>query len=239
MITFKQLNKTYKKNHVLKNIDLEMAGSGVVALLGPNGSGKTTMLKCFLGMVLPESGDIIFDGQSILGKYEYRSKVSYLPQIARFPDNLSARELISLMKEIKPGTTREARFIEVFNREKELDKKMSSLSGGTRQKVNIILALMHDDPLIILDEPSTGLDPLSLQELKKFIREEKENGKLVIITTHILSLAEDLADEVLFLLEGNIYFNGPLQQLLNDQHGSSLEMAIAQILRTNKEIAHA
>lgn len=180
-------------------------------------------------------GDIVFGGKSVLGQYDYRAKVSYLSQIARFPENLTARELISLMKEIKPGKTREDIFIKAFNLRKELDKKMGSLSGGTRQKVNIILALMHDDPLIILDEPSTGLDPLSMQELKRFVRAEKERGKLILITTHILSLAEDLADDVLFLLEGDIYFNGSIRTLLADQKEDSLENAIAHILRSTKE----
>ncbi len=239
MITITKLNKSYKKNHVLRDIDLSLPQSGIVALLGPNGSGKTTLLKCFLGMVMADSGQIEFDGKSVIGQYAYRSKVSYLSQIARFPENLTARELISLMKEIKAGETREHTFIKIFNLEKELDKKMGSLSGGTRQKVNITLALMHDDPLIILDEPSTGLDPLSLQELKKFVLAEKDKGKLILITTHILSLAEDLADDILFLLEGDIYFNGSLHDLLKDQNEDNLERAIAQILRTTKEYANA
>jgi len=239
MITINALNKSYKTNHVLRDITLSLPESGVVALLGPNGSGKTTLLKCFLGMVLPDSGDIIFGGRSVLGQYEYRDKVSYLSQIARFPENLTANELLSLMKEIKPGKTREEFFIKIFNLEKELEKKMGSLSGGTRQKVNITLALMHDDPLIILDEPSTGLDPLSLQELKKFILIERERNKLILITTHILSLAEDLADDVLFLLDGDIYFNGSIRSLLKDQNEDSLENAIAHILKSSKEYAYA
>ena len=239
MIEIQKLNKSYKKNHVLKRISLSISGPGIVALLGPNGSGKTTLLKCFLGMVLPDSGEILFKGKSTLKEYKYRKDISYLSQIARFPENLTAKDLISLMKEIKPGKTREDQFVKIFNLEKELDKKMGSLSGGTRQKVNITLALMHDDPLIILDEPSTGLDPLSLQELKKFILEEKARGKLILITTHILNLAEELADDVIFLLEGNIYFNGRLGELLSDQQEINLEGAIAHILKATKEKSYA
>ncbi|MFT4568561.1 MAG: Cu-processing system ATP-binding protein [Saprospiraceae bacterium] len=217
MIDVTGLNKTFGNNHVLKNISVSIKGPGILALLGPNGSGKTTFLKCFLGMVIPDSGELLFQGESILKQYSYRWKLSYLSQIARFPENLTARELIVLMQELKPGETRESRLIEMFNLERELNKKMRNLSGGTRQKVNILLALMHDDPLLILDEPSTGLDPLSLRELKKFILREKERGKLIIITTHILSLAEQLADDILFLLEGNIFFKGSLQVLLEFQ----------------------
>ena len=238
MIVIRDLNKSYGKNHVLKNLSIDFSDAGVVALLGPNGSGKTTLLKCFLGMVLPDSGGIEFQGSSVLGEYEYRKHVGYLSQISRFPENLKVQELISLMKNLKPGETREGRFIEMFNLKKELSKKMGSLSGGTRQKVNITLALMHDDPLVILDEPSTGLDPLSIKELKTFILDEKAKGKLVIITTHILSLAESLADDVLFLLDGDIYFNGSLNSLLSDQGESNLEDAIAQILRRTKGVSH-
>ena len=239
MIEIQNLNKSYKKNHVLKDISISISGPGIVALLGPNGSGKTTLLKCFLGMVLPNSGEILFNGKSTLNEYLYREKVSYLSQIARFPENLTVKELITLMKEIKQGNTREEQFIKIFNLEKELDKKMGSLSGGTRQKVNITLALMHDDPLIILDEPSTGLDPLSLKELKEFIQKERESGKLILITTHILSLAEELADDVIFLLEGNIFFNGKLGELLSDQHEHNLENAIAHILKSTKQKSYA
>ncbi|MFT6809536.1 MAG: Cu-processing system ATP-binding protein [Saprospiraceae bacterium] len=217
MIDVTGLNKTFGNNHVLKNISVSIKGPGILALLGPNGSGKTTFLKCFLGMVIPDSGELLFQGESILKQYSYRRKLSCLSQIARFPENLTVRELIVLMQELKPGKTRESRFIEMFNLERELNKKMRNLSGGTRQKVNILLALMHDDPLLILDEPSRGLDPLSLRELKKFILREKERGKLIIITTHILSLAEQLADDILFLLEGNIFFKGSLQVLLEFQ----------------------
>ncbi|MDG2450307.1 MAG: ATP-binding cassette domain-containing protein, partial [Saprospiraceae bacterium] len=174
-----------------------------------------------------------------LGQFAYRNNVSYLSQIARFPENLTVKELISLMKEIKTGRTREDRFIKMFNLEKELSKKMGSLSGGTRQKVNITLALMHDDPFIILDEPSTGLDPLSLKELKEFIHEERDQGKLIIITTHILSLAEELSEDIVFLLEGEIYFNGSLNELLTEQHQYNLENAIANILKSTKTECHA
>ena len=239
MIDITGLNKSFGKNLVLRDINVSIQGPGILALLGPNGSGKTTFLKCFLGMVIPDKGAILFEGKSTLKQYEYRKDISYLSQIARFPENLTARELIDLMKELKSGKTRESRFIEMFNLEKELDKKMGNLSGGTRQKVNILLALMHDDPLLILDEPSTGLDPLSLRELKKFILEERDRGKLIIITTHILSLAEQLANDILFLLEGKIFFKGSLQVLLESQQEHSLENAIAHILQESQSPVYA
>ena len=235
MIHIGHLNKSFGHNQVLKDIVLHLKGRGVVAVLGPNGSGKTTLLKCILGMVLPDSGEILFRGKSIKGEHQYRSQISYLSQIARFPENHTPLELMRLMKQIRTGgNTREERFIKMFELGDSLDKRMANLSGGTRQKVNITLALMHDDPILILDEPSTGLDPLSLKRLKAFIYEERDRGKLILITTHILNLAEDLANHVLFLLEGRIYFDGSLQELLVNEHGHNLEDAIAHILESSK-----
>jgi Cu-processing system ATP-binding protein len=236
MICINDLNKSFKGNHALKNISLHFDKPGIAAILGPNGSGKTTLLKCLLGMVLPENGEILFKGKSIKNEHTYRAEISYLSQIARFPENHTATELIRLMKKLKPGDTRGDKLIEMFNLRSELGKKMGSLSGGTRQKVNITLALMHDTPVIILDEPSTGLDPLSLKRFKNFILEERGRGKLILITTHILDLAESLADDVLFLLEGNIYFDGSLNALLANESKHSLEDAIAHILESSKAI---
>jgi len=237
MICIRDLNKSYKNNRVLREINVHFEGAGIVAILGPNGSGKTTLLKCLLGMVLPDSGEILFRRKSIANEHAYRSDISYLSQIARFPENHSVTELIQLMKEINPRNTREHRLIEMLNLGLDITKKMGSLSGGTRQKVNIMLALMHDNPVIILDEPSTGLDPLSLKRLKNFILEERDRGKLILITTHILSLAESLASHVLFLLEGRIYFDGSMHELLANESEHNLEDAIAHILQYSNEIS--
>ena len=235
MIRIKNLHKSFKKNHVLKGIDLDISEPGIIGVLGPNGSGKTTLLKCFLGMVIPDVGQILYKEKDIIGKHEYRKDIGYLSQIARFPENLSGKELINLMKSMKSGETREEELIAMFALEKELEKKMGNLSGGNRQKINITLALMHDDPIIILDEPSTGLDPLSLRKFKAFLNEEKERGKLILITTHIMSLAEDLADDILFILDGHIHYNGSLHNLLIMQMEDNLENAIAHILENKKK----
>jgi Cu-processing system ATP-binding protein len=235
MIEIKSLHKYYKKNHVLKGIDVVFESKGIIAVLGPNGSGKTTLLKSILGLVIPDEGDIFFNNRSIKGEFEYRKSISYLSQITKFPDNLTIIELVQLMKDIKPGETREEMLIEMFNLRTELEKKIGNLSGGTRQKVNILLALMHNDPVMILDEPSTGLDPLSLLKFKAFILQESRQGKLIILTTHIMNLAEELASNVLFLLEGEIYFNGLTSALISNEKEYNLESAIAHILSLSRE----
>ncbi len=182
-------------------------------------------------MVIPDEGDVLFEDQSIKNRFAYRQKVSHVPQIAHFPENLTALELIKMIKDIRTGVTRERELIQLFDLKKELEKKMNNLSGGNLQKVNLLLGLMYDCPLIVLDEPSTGLDPLSLQNLKRWLRREKETGKLILITTHIMSFVEEVADHIIFLLDGKIYFKGNLEDLLAQEGQDQLEKAIANILR--------
>lgn len=231
MIEVSNLNKSFGKLDVLKGINFSVNKPGVFAILGHNGSGKTTMLKIILGMVVPNSGDLVVNGETIRKSWEYRKDIAYLPQIARFPDNLTVNELIRMILDIRNRTGREMELIERFRLEQFLDKKLSDLSGGTRQKVNIVLAFMFDANICILDEPTAGLDPVALIELKKLIQEEKQKGKIILITTHIMSLVEELSEEIIFLLDGKIHFQGSIGELTKQTGESDLEHAIAAMLK--------
>ena len=231
MIEVKQLHKTFGKLTVLDGLDLSIKSGGIFAVLGPNGSGKTTLIKCILGMVIPQKGEIIFDGESVIRQSEYRNKINYMPQIANFPANLTVIELIEMVKNLRPKPASETELISLFGLEPHLKKKLGNLSGGTKQKVNIVLAFMFDSDLIILDEPTTGLDPIAMISLKKLINDAKEDGKTVLITTHIMSLVDEIADEIVFLLEGKIYFKGSVPELKKQTGEPELEHAIANLLR--------
>ncbi|WP_436516600.1 ABC transporter ATP-binding protein [Ekhidna sp. To15] len=231
MIEVSNLNKSFGKLNVLKGINFAIQKPGVFAILGHNGSGKTTMLKIILGMVVPNSGDLIVNGETIRKSWEYRKDIAYLPQIARFPDNLTVNELIHMILDIRNQKGREQELIDRFRLVKFLDKKLSDLSGGTRQKVNIVLAFMFDANICILDEPTAGLDPVALIELKKLIQEEKQKGKIILITTHIMSLVEELSEEIIFLLDGKIHFQGSIGELTKQTKESDLEHAIAAMLK--------
>ncbi len=230
MIEIKNLHKKYGKLQVLKGLDLDIRAGGIFAVLGPNGSGKTTLIKSILGMVIPNEGTICIQGQEILKKHEYRNQIDYLPQIANFPPNLTVSELIRMIQKLRERETSEKRLIEEFELEPFLNKKLSALSGGTRQKVNLVLTFMFDSELVILDEPTTGLDPVSLLQLKKIIRAEHEKGKTIIITSHIMSFVEEIATEIVFLLDGNIHFKGTIARLQEETKQQNLEQAIATIL---------
>lgn len=231
MIEIKDIHKQFGKNKVLKGVNLKIKGNGIIAVLGPNGSGKTTIIKCILGMVLPNKGDILLEGKNISKDWKYRDRIDYLPQIANFPNNLSVQELIRMIKDLRRQPKADEHYlIDLFRLEPFLNKKLGTLSGGTKQKVNLLLTFMFDSPIIILDEPTSGLDPISLIRLKELIASEKKKGKSIIITSHIMSFVEEVADEIVFLLEGKIYFKGSISELKKKTDQPDFEHAIASIL---------
>lgn len=233
MVSITDLHKKFNKNTVLNGINLDINKSGIIAVLGPNGSGKTTLIKCILGMVIPNKGTIHVLGTNIKKNANYKHQIDYLPQIANFPNNLKVKELITMIKDLRKPTSQDADLITLFKLEPFLNKKLGTLSGGTKQKVNIVLAFMFDSPLIILDEPTTGLDPISLIGLKNLIQTEKTKGKTILITSHIMSFVEEVSDQIVFLLEGKIYFNGTINQLKLKTNQLDFENAIASVLSNN------
>lgn len=229
MIIIENLHKKFAKNKVLKGVNLAINKPGIFAILGPNGSGKTTLIKSILGMVVPNNGNINVQNIQVKNNWKYRNNINYLPQIANFPGNLKVKELISMIKDLRNKESNEKQLIELFNLTPFLDKKLSTLSGGTKQKVNIVLTFMFNSPLLILDEPTTGLDPASLINLKKLIAQEKQQGKTILVTSHIMQFVEEVADDIVFLLEGKIYFNGSISQLKAKTKQNNFEHAIAAI----------
>lgn len=231
MIKITKLNKSFGRQHILRDIDLQIDQPGrITAVLGPNGSGKTTLIKCLLGMVIPDSGRIEINGAPVKNNWKYRSGIDYLPQIARFPENLRVDELIAMIKDIRGGSAGDEKLIARFGLAPYLQQRLGNLSGGTKQKVNLVLALMYDSPLLILDEPTSGLDPVAMIRLKELLLEEKQKGKIILMTSHIIQFVEEMADDIVFLLEGNIYFQGSIGQIKEQYGEKDLEKAIARIL---------
>ena len=236
MIQVYDLNKRFGKNQVLSHLDLDITDKGIFAILGPNGSGKTTLIKSMLGMALPNSGKITIDDTVVKRKAGYRKQIQYMPQIANFPNNLSVKELFLMIADLRGEASNEQALIDLFGLEPFLKKKLATLSGGTKQKVNIVLAFMFDAPLVILDEPTTGLDPAALIQLKELIESEKAKGKTILITSHIMQFVEEMADQVIYLLEGRIYFKGTVAELLEQTEQSDFEHAIAAIAQNGDHV---
>ena len=233
MIRVENIAKSFRKLPVLTGVNVEMDEGKIYAFLGPNGSGKTTLLKCIIGLVNPDRGNIYIQDDDISESWKYREKIGYMPQIGNFPENLNVQELFRMISDIRNKQPDYNDLLRYFQLEDHLRAPLKTLSGGMKQKVNAILALMFDPQILIFDEPSVGLDPVSHLKLKQLILQEKEKGKTVLLTTHILSEVEELADEIIFLLDGKIFFQGPINDLLKSQDENDLERAIARI--TNRK----
>ncbi|WP_026726057.1 ABC transporter ATP-binding protein [Flavobacterium sasangense] len=235
MIEIKELQKKFGKFEVLKNINLSCKKGECIALIGPNGCGKTTLIKSVLGMVLPDSGTIHFNGNSVLGEYLYREKIGYMPQIGRYPDNMTIGQIIEMIKKIRNSSDDlDEDLLHAFELEKMFDKQMRTLSGGTTQKVSAVLAFLFNPDALILDEPTAGLDPLAAEVLKEKIIKEKEKGKLILITSHLLSELDDLITEIIFMQEGKVHFHQKVEELKSTTGEEKISKAIAKILK-NKQ----
>lgn len=236
MVRIEKLHKKFGKQIILDGLDLNIDNKGIVAVLGPNGSGKTTLIKSILGMVVPDKGTIHINNKPLKNNWQYRREIGYLPQIANFPGNLTVNELLKMIKDLRGQDTLDKELIDFFRIDHFLDKKLNNLSGGMKQKVNLVLTFMFDSPLIILDEPTSGLDPISMLRLKELLQKEKKRGKTILITSHIMDFVESVADEIVFLWEGKIYFKGSVEDLKIITEQVDFEHAIANLLTVEHHV---
>ncbi|MNK71848.1 Lipopolysaccharide export system ATP-binding protein LptB [compost metagenome] len=232
MITLKNINKKFGRLQVLQDVSLEFKAGECIALIGPNGCGKTTLIKSILGMVLPDSGDILLHDESILKKFEYRNTIGYMPQIGRYPDNMTISQIVEMIKQIRNSKKElDEDLIKTFKLDKMSDKQMRTLSGGTTQKVSATLAFLFNPDVLILDEPTAGLDPLAAEILKEKIIKEKNKGKLILITSHLLSELDDMITQIIFMQDGKVHFHKTIKDLLESTGETKISKSIATILK--------
>ena len=232
MIIANNVTKKFGKLTALDNVSVSCSPGECIALIGPNGSGKTTFIKCVLGMVVCDSGFITFNDKNIARDWTYRRHIGYMPQIGRYPDNMTIGQVLTMMKDIrgKGVNATDDELIHNFGLDILLDKRMSNLSGGTRQKVSAALAFLFSPDVLILDEPTAGLDPVASEILKEKIISEKEKGKLVMITSHILSELDDLVSQVIYMQDGKLCFHKTIEALKNETGEAKLSKAIANVM---------
>lgn len=235
MIQIKNITKTFTKFKALDNIILNFEAGQSIALVGPNGCGKTTLIKSILGMVVPDSGEILFNNATIKKDVNYRSHIGYMPQIGRYPDNMSIGQVIDMMKDIRKEkrVALDEELIFSFGLDKIFDKRMRTLSGGTRQKVSAALAFLFNAEVLILDEPTAGLDPLSSEILKEKIIKENKNGKLILITSHILSELDEMISHLIYMQDGRIRLHKSIEDLKQESGYEKLSKAISTLMTTN------
>ncbi len=239
MIRIQHLHKSFDELKVLDDVSLEIRRGSVTAVLGPNASGKSTLIKCILGLVNPDRGKIVVDDEPIAGRWHYRGKIGYMPQIARFPENLTVDELFSMVRDLREDVADVD--IELFARY-ELGaiakKRLGTLSGGTRQKILASLAFLFSPRILILDEPTVGLDPVATTIFKDKIRKERAAGKSVLLSSHLVNEVEELADHIVYLLDGKPFFDGSMEEIKQVTAEARLDRALVRITETAKEADH-
>jgi len=183
--------------------------------------------------VVPDNGFITFNGKNILHDWSYREFIGYMPQIGRYPENMTIGQVLDMMKDIRKKNTSpqlDEELVHAFELKGLLAKRMRTLSGGTTQKVSAALAFLFNPDVLILDEPTAGLDPLASQILKDKIVQEKQKGKLVLITSHILSELDDLVTQVIYMQDGRLVFHKTIEILLKETGEHKLARAIARVM---------
>jgi Cu-processing system ATP-binding protein len=232
-VVVRDLRKRFGRHEVLRGLDLTIHPGRVTAVVGPNAAGKTTLIKTILGLVRADrgGGSVEVDGIPVNGSPAYRDRIGYMPQAARFPEHLTGREVIRFLMDLRSRRTElDEELIKRFRLEPSLDKPIRTLSGGTRQKLNAVVACLFRPSLLILDEPTAGLDPVSAGIFKDKVLRAPAAGVTVLLTSHIMSEVEELAQDLVFLLEGAIAFQGTVEELLAQTGETRLERAIARRL---------
>jgi Cu-processing system ATP-binding protein len=216
---------------VLDDLDLEIPTGKVTAILGPNGAGKTTLIKSILGLVKPDGGTIEVAGERLTGDAAYRAGIGYMPQAARYPENLTVREIFAMIRDLRGSVAEtDEELMALFELESQMEKQFRTLSGGNRQRVSAALAFLFRPPLLFLDEPTAGLDPVASSTLKDKILRERAAGRTIVLTSHVMSEVEELADGVVYLLDGKVYFEEAVESLLERTGESTLERAMARVM---------
>ena len=236
MIEIKNLTKKFNKFTALNQVNIRFNDGHSVALIGPNGCGKTTLIKCILGLNVVEDGDILVKNESVKEHYLYRKNIGYMPQIGRYPENMTIAQTIQMIKDTRKVSENDldTELLEAFELKSIFDKKMRTLSGGTTQKVSAVLAFLFNPGIIILDEPTAGLDPLASEILKNKIIKEKNKGKLIIITSHLLSELDDIVSEIVFMNEGKVIVHQSVEELMTERKTEKISESIISILKEMK-----
>ena len=225
------VRKRFGRLTVLDGVTASIMSGRVAAIVGPNASGKSTLIKSVLGLVRPDAGEITVLGSRAGGDPAYRRRVGFMPQGAPFPENLTGREVLDLVRGLRPADPVDDDLVHRFDLEPMLGKPVRLLSGGTRQKLNAAVAFMFQPDLLILDEPTAGLDPVASGVFKDKVKEVAEAGSTVLLTSHVLSEVEELADDVLFLLDGQVRFQGTMEDLRRMTGEQRLERAVSRLMR--------
>ncbi|EMI11121.1 ABC transporter ATP-binding protein [Anoxybacillus gonensis] len=220
MLEVRQLTKIYNEQNKVENISFSLQSGQCLALCGGNGAGKSTIIKMLIGQLTPTKGDICVNGKQV--QKDDKHWFSFMPDHLQFPPLLTGYEVLSLFGRWQGATAeRVEQCLQLVGLTNDQHKQVKTYSKGMQQRLAFAQALLADAPFLILDEPTNGLDPYWVWEFKRLIRKEKEKGKAVIFSTHMLSIVEEIADTVAFIHQGQMLVYDSVSTLCQD--GQSLE----------------
>ncbi|WP_435317593.1 ABC transporter ATP-binding protein [Haloarchaeobius sp. TZWSO28] len=228
-ITVSGLTKDYGEVLANDDVSFSVAEGEVFGYLGPNGAGKTTTIRTLMGFIEPTAGTASLLGHDIRDEaalIEAKKRIGYLPANPSFDENATGREVLDLHASIK-GDTRRAELLELFD--PPLDQRIREYSTGNKQKLGLVQAFMHDPDLVIMDEPTSGLDPLMQQRFNEFVRQEKEAGTTIFLSSHVLSEVRRVCDRIGIIREGRIVTVETVSDLL-DRSGKFVRLRVASDL---------
>jgi len=244
MVQVKDLVKFFGNIMAVNGLSFEVRSGEIYGLLGPNGAGKTTTVKIICGLLKPTSGEIkVFDISPVENPIEVKKRIGYVPEDVVLYESLTPRELFEFISSVR-NLSMDVSFkigslVDAFNIRQYYDSPIATLSTGTKQKVAIIAALLHDPPLLVLDEPLRGLDVRSSKIFKELLSIHIENGGAVLLSTHIMELAEHLCTKVGIIDKGRLVAEGTVDELRQLIHkaGASLEEIFLKTTEQEEEVA--
>lgn len=239
MVEVRSLRRSFGGVRAVDDVSFEVRAGEIFGLLGPNGAGKTTTIKMLLGLLKPDSGAILFQGNEIqpAENMEFRGRIGYVPENCMVYETLTAREYLSFVGELHhldPTLTEEraARLLEIVQLSAQTNQPIRDYSKGMRQKILIVSAVLPDPDIVILDEPFSGLDANTVLLFKEFFREAANRGKAVIFCSHILEVVERLVDRMVILDHGKPRAAGTPTEILAQTGHTSLERAFNALTGT-------
>lgn len=221
ILSVENVDKKFPRVHAVNHLSLKIYEGESVALLGPNGAGKTTLLEMIEGLQFPDSGEIYIDGLTYAkDEKKIRQLMGLAFQETRFPEKIKVGEALELFSAFYGGARgRIAEILDLISLTEKKDAFVNNLSGGQRQRLALGIGIIQKPKIILLDEPSTGLDPHARREIWRIMADLKKQGSTLLLTTHYMEEAEELCERIVVLFKGRILADGPLDALL-DQHAS-------------------
>lgn len=215
------LKKRYGKVVALTGVSISIPKGSVVALLGPNGAGKTTLIEILLGLRTPDAGSVTLMGVDILkNPRACQEKIGVQLQDTRLHPKLRVKDALKLFASFYQHKADIAAIARLFGLDEQMKRPIARLSGGWQQRVALALALVNDPEFLILDEPTTGLDPLARREVWSLLRSLRSKGRTILLSTHFMEEAEQLADEIILLSKGSVIATGTHEQLKSGMEGA-------------------